>query len=838
MVGLVIVSHSKTLAKSIVDLIHQISQEDIPIATAGGVGPNHEEFGTDAIEILESINRVYSSDGVLVLMDLGSAVLSAKTALEFMEPEKQPAIHLCAAPLVEGAIGAAVQIGLGSDIHAVIREAMQSLLPKKEQLEEGEETLTETGRDETALSDATKQELTLKVSNPHGLHARPAARFVRTASAFDARVQVTNKTTGKGPVTARSLNAIATLGVLCGHEILVSAEGAQAKEALDALRDLAAENFGDTQSPQADTIAPRRTSVKTAGSAIACTPIAEGIVWGDLAQFHMPVPPVPQTKIGDPAKAWNEFQTALQHAGEEIRKRRAEIAASAGESQAGIFDAHLLILQDPELLESTRKLVFDEKYNPAFAWQTCIDKVVSSYEALDDPYLKQRAADVRDVGNQVLLALSGKIQQRIVFEKPVILAAVDLTPTQTALLDLENIRGLITVAGGPTSHTAILARSLGIPALAGIPPSVLTLPEGTRVAIDGASGLLWLSPDDKTLSGLKRKQSAWMKERRQLAQSSTQPAATKDGHSVEVVANVGNLQDAVLAAENGAEGIGLLRTEFLFLTRSTPPDEEEQFTALRQIAEATGKNRRIIIRTLDVGGDKALPYLDLPREDNPFLGVRAVRLSLRHPDFFITQLRAILRAGLGYNFHVMFPMIANLDEFRRAKAMLEKAHRALEADGIAHAYPVKTGIMVEIPSAALLAPVFAPHVDFFSIGTNDLTQYTLAAERGNPNLREMADALHPAVLRLIGNVTGAAQAAGKWAGVCGELAGDPLAAAVLIGLGIEELSLNPAGIPKIKATLRKFTRQQAQSLASEVLAANSAEQARNIAGAFYRSLHA
>ncbi|HNB51402.1 MAG TPA: phosphoenolpyruvate--protein phosphotransferase, partial [Anaerolineales bacterium] len=413
----------------------------------------------------------------------------------------------------------------------------------------------------------------------------------------------------------------------------------------------------------------------------------------------------------------------------------------------------------------------------------------------------------------------------------VILAAEDLTPTQTAQLDITNVLGLATVLGGPTSHSAILARSLGIPAVSSAPQSFMTLEEGTLIGLDGGRGGLWVSPSASVQTELTTRRESWLAQRAQWRQSSQQPAITTDGHAIEIVANVGNPADARAAVENGAEGIGLLRTEFLFLSRTTAPDEEEQYQALREIFETMGQ-RPVIVRTMDVGGDKPLAYISQPAEANPFLGVRGLRLSLQRPDLFTTQLRAILRAGAGYPVRVMFPMVSNVDEVIRARQILTETHTTLETEGLPHTWPVETGIMIEVPSAALLAPVLAPHVDFFSVGTNDLTQYTLAAERGNPNLPGFADALHPAVLKLIGQVAEAARAAGKWVGVCGELAGDPLAAPVLIGLGVKELSLNPAGIPRIKAVVRKSTLAEAQTFAQTVLLAEDAPAARKLAEKF------
>jgi len=363
------------------------------------------------------------------------------------------------------------------------------------------------------------------------------------------------------------------------------------------------------------------------------------------------------------------------------------------------------------------------------------------------------------------------------------------------------------------------------------------LPAGTFLAVDGFNGQLWINPPQVTQNELNTRREQWLAQRQALLKTSHTQATTRDGQRVEVVANIGNVFDANTALSNGAEGIGLLRTEFLFLTRDTPPSEAEQFDALRQICEAMAadgdKNRPIIVRTLDVGGDKALPYLPMPAEMNPFLGVRAIRMSLRNPELFIPQLRAILRAGADYNLRLMFPMIANLEEVLQTRLILEETHHELDKEGIAHRWPIETGIMVEIPSAALLSQEIARAVDFFSIGTNDLTQYTLAAERGNPALADFTDGLHPAVLRLIQQVVQSAHAQGKWVGVCGELAGDPLAAPVLVGLGVDELSLNPGGIPKIKAVLRELDSGEAKELARQVLQVESAVASRQMARNFF-----
>jgi phosphocarrier protein FPr len=551
-----------------------------------------------------------------------------------------------------------------------------------------------------------------------------------------------------------------------------------------------------------------------------------------LAHLRTVRPTISPDPTRNPGTSWTHLQQALQKVRQAVKEQRNLVAHSLGELNAEIFDAHLLILQDPDLLDQAHKLIFEDKTNEAAAWDQVINGVKKSFLDLDDAYLRQRAADITGLGDQVLNALSGKPEvEKMALEEPAILFAAELTPTQTAALDRQKILGLITVTGGPTSHSAILARALGIPAVTGASQSLEDIPAGTTVAIDGFTGQVWTSLPGQKLLDLQTQRQAWQARLKELQKTSQDNAITRDGHRVEVVANVGSLQDAETAISNGAEGIGLLRTEFLFLTRATAPDEGEQDQALSAIAQRMQK-LPVIVRTLDVGGDKELPYLDQPAEANPFLGVRAIRLCFKEPELFRVQLRAILRAGARGNFRIMFPMIASIEEVLQARKFVDEVHNDLAQQGVEHQWPIQTGIMVEIPSAALLSDGLAEHVDFFSIGTNDLTQYTLAAERGNPALAHLSDALHPAVLALIKTVVEAAHSHGKWVGVCGELAGDPQAAPILVGLGVDELSLTSTGIPRIKAIVRDLDFSAAQQFAGKVLATHNAYEARRLAKDF------
>ena len=835
MVGLVIVSHSRALANALAGLLRQVSAPDLLLAVAAGIGADRSEFGTDAVEIMEAIQSVYSEDGVLVLMDLGSAVLSAKMALEFLPPEMADKVRFCGAPLVEGAIAASVQIGLGADLETVCREANSALLPKREQLgyEDHASATPQPVPDEAAES------ITLTLINPHGLHARPAAKFVQTATRFMATVTVANLTNGKGPVSAGSFNAIATLGAVEGHQIRIGASGEEARLVLSALKVLVEDGFGESPGEMIPEAAPLQESqpITGEGGVIRVVPISEGVALAPLFKYQAQRPPIPTHTTDNPEAEWTRLQSALETTSREITLLARRMRQSIGLNDAAIFDAHLLILQDPDLIRDARTGIDERHENASLAWHTAILEAAERYRRLDDPYLQARAVDVEDVGTQVLSAMMDRSAVApMILDRQVILYATDLTPTETSKLDMQMVLGIITAGGGPTSHSAILSRALGIPAVSGVGTLFDRQPDGVLTGVNGSTGEIWLEPSDEIGQQLQSLRATWLAGREKLLQSSHEPATTEDGHRVEVFANIGGLNDARAAVQNGAEGVGLLRTEFLFLTRETAPSEEEQYLLLRDIFETMGEKRPVTTRTLDVGGDKELPYIQMPKEPNPFLGVRALRLSFARPDLFQAQVRAIMRAADGLPCRIMFPMVADVEEVRKARSWVQTIHAELEAENQPHAWPIELGIMVEIPSAALLSPMLAEEVDFFSIGTNDLTQYTLAAERGNPALAHLADGLHPAVLKLIRDVADASHRAGKWTGICGELGGDPEATAVLVGLGVDELSLNPAGIPRIKSIIRSLRVESARVLAAQALQCKTSAEVRELAREFNSGL--
>jgi phosphoenolpyruvate-protein phosphotransferase len=529
----------------------------------------------------------------------------------------------------------------------------------------------------------------------------------------------------------------------------------------------------------------------------------------------------------DRATEWARLEAARRVAREEISRLKDKVAKEADLAEAAVFDAHIMILDDAALLKRSETAI-KGGLNAEAAWMDAVEHYAGQLDSLPDPTLRARAADVRDVGLCVLRHLLGReAQPGLDLREPSVIIAQDLTPSQTASLDKSLVLAFCTAEGGPTSHTAILAKALDLLAVVGLGLAVLDLPPGAFLLVDGDRGEVIAYPDETTLQDFQtRRRKALRVARAEMAEAH-EPAITRDAHQVKVVANVGNPEEAVAALEFGAEGIGLLRTEFLYLNRMTAPDEEEQLAAYNSVLGVM-ETRPVVVRTLDVGGDKDLPYLDLGREFNPFLGWRAIRMCLDQPDFFKVQLRALLRASLGHDLRIMFPMITTLDEVRQAKALLDEARREVQAAGHPMAETIQVGIMVEVPSVAMLADLFASEIDFFSIGTNDLTQYTMAAERTNDRVAHLSDACHPAVLRQIQHVVVAGHQAGIWIGVCGELAGDPEAVPILLGLEVDELSMSPASIPHIKATIRHWSLQAAQRLASEAINLDSAVAVRRL----------
>ncbi len=829
MVGIVLVSHSRALALSVQELVRSMTGPTLKLAIAAGAGDDHKELGTDAVEIAEAILAVRGEEGVLVLMDMGSAILSSETALDLLEVPLRANIRFCAAPFVEGAVASGVTANLGASLDEVCAEALASLKQKQVALHSDQPAgETKSPQDEKSAAQPGEK-IQLTVRNAHGLHARPAARLIAETRRFHSEITVRNLSNQRGPVSIRSLSSLATLEILQGNEIEVAASGDDASAALKQIAQMVESGLGDTLPSETNGAAPRR---KAKASAPRKTnsgpmPVSSGIAFGPGHYFQTAKLEIPQHKASDIAEEIDRLQTAATRAQKGLEARREQMTATVGAANAEIYEAQILALQDPELIENAVRGIKTEQLNAAAAWNRANQQIVSRYETLQDPYLRERAADLEDVGRQVLELLVDKKSSTPALTERGILIAESLTPNQVSTLDRKQVLGVILLGGGPTAHSSILLRALGIPSVvqARAAFSGVDFNQPLTIALDGSTGSVWLNPAADFLAELQTRQAEEKTREEEELKHSALPSTTLDGHQVEIFANIGDVSDVEAALHSGAEGVGLLRTEFLFLERETAPTEEEQLQALLAIADKM-QGKPLIVRTLDVGGDKELPYLERAVEENPFLGVRAIRLCLANEELFATQLRAILRAGHGRDLRIMFPMIATCTDLDRVTEFLEKVHRDLEQKNVPHLWPVKTGIMIEIPSAAIQAESMARQADFFSIGTNDLTQYTLAADRGNPDLTSYQDALHPAVLRLIEMVVNGARKHDRLVAVCGEAASDERAAAVFVGLGVQELSLTSAKIPHIKACLRKQSLSHLQKLAHSALHCHTAAEVR------------
>ena len=815
--GLVVVSHSRALADAAVALAREMLHGS-PVRVEVAAGLDDTTFGTDATQIMAAIEAADQGQGVVVLMDLGSALLSAELALELLDEDARARVVLCPAPLVEGLVVAAVAAAAGADRHEVAAEAAGALAGKTSHL-----AAVEPQPPPEPPAEPVADELTgaFTVANPHGLHARPAARVVQAVRAFDARVRIRNRTTGSAWVPAGSLSKVATLGVLSGHDVEVRASGDQARAALDHLLELAARNFDEPLDGPAGPAAPAAPAASAQGGGVGIgakpIPTAPGVGVGPAWSPRLAPIDLTGIEAGEPTVEWSGLTASIAAVRRSVSQVRARAVREVGEAEAAIFDAHLLLLDDADLLDDVRRRV-DGGQSAAAAWSAATDAVAAEFAVVPDPYLQARAADVAAVRDAVLRELLG-LTHGAGAPSGVVVAG-DLTPAEAAELDPAQVVAVVLAYGTPTAHSAILLRARGIPTVVGAGADVLDIAGGTLLAVDGGTGEIVVDPPPPVRERFRAKAADLARRRSAALADAAAPARTGDGVAVHVGANVGSAEDARLAAECGADLAGLVRTEFLFLDRAQAPDVDEQEAVYRAIAAAL-PGRRITFRTLDVGGDKPLSYLPMPAEANPFLGLRGVRLSLAHPRLLAQQLTAIVRVAHDGPTSVMFPMVSTLDELVAARRMLDDA---IELVGRGTPDGLEVGMMVEVPAAALKAQVFAPHVDFFSIGTNDLTQYALAAERGNAAVADVGDPYDPGVLKLVEAVC----RTGVPVAVCGELAADDHATALLVGLGVRELSVTPRAVPAIKQRVRGLDGGQAATLAAAALGADGADAVRHL----------
>lgn len=664
--------------------------------------------------------------------------------------------------------------------------------------------------------------LRVPLANPHGLHARPSQVLMQMARDFDGEVRVRIADSDVAPVSIRSLSKLLSLGARRGQILEFFAEPAIAEAALPALREAVEQGLGEEvlplpaeAPPAADVVISKEepSPALVNGQWLSAIAAAPGIASGPA---HLQV----TRRFTYALRGESSEREALR-----LSEAKAAIAdeldslvqRSQSKAVRDIFVTHQALLDDPELAaEVSERLARGDSAEAA--WDAVIEQAANRQEALGDALLAERAADLRDLGRRVLARLCG-VSMTAEPEQPYILVMEEVGPSDVARLDPQRVAGILTVRGGATSHSAIIARALGIPALVGAGEGLLHLEPGSTLLLDGERGQFMLAPSAETLEHALHQRDQQQRRREVAEARRHEPAHTRDGHAVEVCANLGDSAGAATAVALGAEGVGLLRSEFVFLDSPCAPDLAAQEAEYRRVLDALD-GRPLVVRTLDVGGDKPLPYWPIPHEANPYLGIRGVRLTLQRPQIFETQLRALLRAADGRPLRIMFPMVGLVEEWRQARDL------ALALRAEYDCADLQLGIMVEVPSAALLAPVLAREVDFFSIGTNDLTQYALAIDRGHPSLSGQADGLHPAVLQLIDMTVRAAHAHGKWVGICGELAADAQALPVLLGLGVDELSVSARSIPLVKQGVRELDRAQARELAQAALGLASAGEVR------------
>jgi multiphosphoryl transfer protein len=802
MVGLVLVSHSRPLAEAVGDFVRKTVSSNLALSCSGGVGENREELGTDAVHIQEAIASVYSEDGVLVLMDMGSAILSAETAKEFLSPEQQENVRLTSAPLVEGGIAAAIQAQIGSSLEEVTNAALQSLLPKREQIQDVAAAPQPVA---SAPPPPAGETLDVTILNTHGLHLRPAATLIKTLARFPAEILIENRTAQRGPVPVRSLVDVTRLQIRQGDSVRFSISASDSRPIVDAINLLVESRFGETPEEQPQEAPPSAPTTETIFAGSRWIAIGRPLL-RDAVEFT-----IPQEKLETGADAEREIghlKTAIEQATTEFDNRINRLRDTLQRQELAVFDAQRMILSDETIFHEVRDQVEAQYMNAAAAWHSILSRYATFQENVEDPYLRARAADFREVDRIVLSQLIDQKKAAPLPEQaiasPTIVICEELTPTLAEQFHRAAVAGVIQLGGGTTSHGAILARAFGLPAIGGARESLVRLRTAKFLAIDGSTGAIWIDPSSELVDQLTEKRRREVSEQETARRQSHERSITKDGVVVQVGANAGSANDIASARTNGAEFVGLFRSEFLFHDLDHQPDSEEQFAAFREALGPSEGSIPITIRLIDVGGDKPLPFLPQPKEANPFLGIRGIRLLMAHPRFFCAHLEAILRLAQTFTIRLMIPMVTDLSEVLATKSLLTEIAGDLVKAGVPHQWPIPVGAMIETPSAAVLIDQLLAHLDFVSIGTNDLTQYVLCAERGNASLSALSDPLHPAVVEVCKRVIRAAARHEVKASMCGEAASDPDAVPIWVGLGLRELSVVPAAIPGTKNHIRKL----------------------------------
>ncbi|MFC6705174.1 phosphoenolpyruvate--protein phosphotransferase [Flexivirga alba] len=818
MIGIVVVSHSRALGDAVAALAKEMVGGNQAPALAVAAGLDETTFGTDATAVAAAIEQVAaSSDGVLVLVDIGSSVLSAELACELVDPEVAERVRISSAPLVEGIVPAVVSAASGASLDEVAGDAEEGLDAKRAHLDAGpdssDDDSEEAFRDaRSSLASSSRISCEITLTDPHGLHARPAARLVTLVRSYDAQVTLTDLDTGAGPVPAASLSKVATLNAGHGARLRVAADGPQADEALKAVVELAARNFEDT--PAVATQPPAPSGAPPISGTGLDAALGPAYLLGRSVNIE-------EYQSGSPSIERERSDAAVTAVADVIRRQR-----DADPAAADILDAHLALLDDEAVVTPVTDHIANGDPAP-IAWRTVLHRLAGDFEALVDPYQQARAQDVRAIERQLLGVLvegpEALAAQGDSAPEGAIVVVDELDPATASGLDAGRIAGIVTTRGGNTGHGVIVARSRGIPIYTDGGAEASKVEDGMAVGFDASTRLLVVDPDAESAERLRGVIARRVADAAEAHRRSSEPAVTGDGVRVRVGANITSIGDALAAGAAGAEGSGLVRTEILFGAEAAAPAAGQQEASFLSIAD--GLHRQpITIRTWDVGGDKPLPFLPGPQEANPMLGVRGLRLSRHTSEAFDEQLEAVCAAAAQTPVRVMFPMVTTREEVDWALDRLAAARAKVGEVSLA------VGIMVEVPAAALRIAQLAAGLDFVSIGTNDLTQYTLAADRGNAGVSALADGLDPAVLQLIRRVVTDVPD-GVEVAVCGDLASQVEAVPLLVGLGIRELSVVGPAIPRVKQAVRHTSTEAARRLADRALAASSARAVRELLAA-------
>ncbi len=855
-VGLVIVSHSEKLASGVAELAKQMTQGSITIVAAGGAGD--DVIGTSVDTIQHAIEDANGPDGVLVLLDMGSAILSTEMALEMIDEEKQGRVLLTFAPVVEGTLAAALEATLGHSLQEVKAAAenaanktqLQTLKPITQTEETPDEPNDAVQQTNVFPADALEKQYIL--NNEHGLHARPASDIIQIAKQFHARIEIQ---ANRRKAQATSLIELLGLAARKGSTLVIRTSGQDAQAALDALSKLVEASFYETD--EASTKTPATLQIKENATLYTFTQTrnelqgiatSKGFALGPALAYNSQridlhaVEPrmIEQTQV---ASEQARLQKAIDATVKELQEMVQQMQKQIGKSEAAIFDAQALLLSDPLLLTTASENIRQQHYDATSAIARAGEQYATQLEGFDDALVAGRAVDIRDVTSRVVQHLGGQASSHQDFgalETPVILLAHDLTPSDTAQLRHEMVLGICTTQGGPTAHTAILARALGIPAIAGLDEALLQqVHDNDEVGMDAEKGIVYLHPTAETRTFLTERITEQQQRNSALkaAAQQTQGPLLLDGQRISLLANIGSAVEAEAARQWGAEGVGLLRTEFLFASAQTMPNEEEQYTSYTQVFQAfrgnDTKSGFIVARTLDAGADKPMPalepYLSPTTEANPALGVRGVRIHLAHPELLEQQFKALIRAAQAEHveLHIMVPMLTTVEELQTVRTIFERVSTDLKVTT-----PIPLGIMVEVPASVIMAPELAILADFFSIGANDLLQYTLASDRTNTALTTLYNPMQPSVLRSIRQVAEAGNGAGKPVAVCGEMASDIRLAPVLVGLGVSELSMTPNALPAVRTVLTGHTLRELQDLATRVCAVGTVAEVEHLCNSF------